>query len=110
MSKSAAERVVTAPSYSFLRVSWVRVWLASYLLTLGKRKKSGWCKIRELLILNCLSALKLATRHWYTYGNYPIGTSSPFASIAGLFYFETLRNRLRASMMYWALIVLSMGA
>jgi hypothetical protein len=48
MSKSVAERVLTAPSHSFLRVSWVRVWLASYLLTLRKRKKSGWCKIREL--------------------------------------------------------------
>ncbi len=42
--KSAAKRVLTAPSHSFLRVSWVRVLPVSSLFTQGNRKKSAGAK------------------------------------------------------------------
>ncbi len=47
VAKSAAERVLTAPSHAFLRVSGVRVLPASSLFTLGNRKKSAGAKSGE---------------------------------------------------------------
>jgi hypothetical protein len=47
VAKSTAERVLTAPSHAFLRVSWVRDLLANYLFTLGNRKKSAGTKSGE---------------------------------------------------------------
>ncbi len=41
VEKSAAFRVLAAPSHSFLKVSLVRMRLASSLFTFGKRKKSA---------------------------------------------------------------------
>jgi hypothetical protein len=47
MAKSAAFRVLTVPSHSFLKVFWVRVRLASSLFTLGKRKKLAGARSSE---------------------------------------------------------------
>jgi hypothetical protein len=105
-ARSTAERVLTAPSRSFLRVSWARVRPASTLLTLGKRIKVGQGQIRWIQCV--LDDLELP-------GCYPVGrhdkgvqcmaefsqwNHQSLLAIGGLFWLKTLRNLARASMMY----------